>query len=73
MAGRAKGARVALDTLILGHHGEIHAGETIPETYDDWYGNTYQTDFKRLEQAGYAAPAPAPEPEPKRPAAKPSK
>lgn len=49
---------VALDTVILGEHGEIQAGQALPATYQDIYGTTHQTDFKHLVAAGYAGPAP---------------
>lgn len=59
-------ARKALDTLLLGILGEIHAGETVPETYKDLLGAEHKTDFKRLEDLGYVEPVkrPAPAPDP---------
>lgn len=68
MAGRAqRGARIALDTVILGTHGEIQAGEEIPAIYEDFLGVEHETDFERLEKAGYAAPVADPKPEPSNP------
>ena len=49
-------ARKALDTVVLGLHGEIAAGEEIPETYEDLLGGKHKTDFDRLEELGYVAP-----------------
>jgi hypothetical protein len=49
-------ARTALDTVLLGRLGEIHAGEEIPDTYPGADGEDHPTDFARLEESGYVAP-----------------
>ena len=42
----------AADTILLGNHGEIAAGEDIPDSYVDTLGEEHKTDFKRLEELG---------------------
>jgi len=48
-------SQTATDTILLGLHGEIHAGETIPSTYVDSVGETQDTDFDRLSDLGLLA------------------
>jgi hypothetical protein len=58
----------ARDSILLGRHGEIPAGDEIPETFVNSAGETEDTDFERLEQLGLIADEPdandEPEPEP---------
>jgi hypothetical protein len=57
----------ARDSILLGRHGEIPAGDEIPETFVNSAGETEDTDFERLEQLGLIAnDEPEPEPEPER-------
>jgi hypothetical protein len=68
-------ARVALDTFLLGGHGELHAGDEVPESWNVGGGEEFPTDFARLEELGLVEPKggrrrnrgsadPEPEPEP---------
>jgi hypothetical protein len=52
-------ARVALDTFLLGGHGEIHAGDEVPESWNVGGGEEFPTDFERLEALGLVKPAKA--------------
>jgi hypothetical protein len=45
-------ARVALDTFLLGGHGELHAGDEVPESWNVGGGEEFPTDFARLEELG---------------------
>lgn len=48
--------RVAADTLLLGLHGEIHAGQEVPATYIDSLGQEQSTDLVRLDELGLLLP-----------------
>lgn len=49
-------ARVALDSLLLGLDGQIHAGDEIPETFTTCSGEQEAVDFDRLEALGLVEP-----------------
>ena len=49
-------ARVALDHLLLGNHGEIQPGQEIPATFNVGGGPEQDTDFARLEDLGLVEP-----------------
>lgn len=51
----ATGKKYALDTILLGMHGEIHRGAEIPATFVDSIDVEHDTDFERLEALGYAS------------------
>jgi hypothetical protein len=48
---------VAVDHLMLGLHGEIRPGQSIPATWQIPDGRLYLTDFDSLVEQGLAAPA----------------
>lgn len=51
---------VANDTILLGQHGEIHAGQPVPASYVDTKGDECHTDFDRLSELGLLRDDPAP-------------
>jgi len=57
---------IAKRTVILGHHGEIHAGDKIPVSFTDGLGNVQATDWERLVEIDVIDAIPEPGPEPKR-------
>jgi hypothetical protein len=48
--------RLALDTFLLGGHGELHAGDEVPESWNVGGGEEFPTDFARLEELGLVKP-----------------
>lgn len=51
---------VALQTVMLGHHGEIHAGDKIPASFTDSMGVERPTDWERLLEIGVIDALPEP-------------
>lgn len=50
-------ARVALDHLLLGDHGQLAPGDEVPASFTVGGSGPHETDFARLEELGLVEPA----------------